>query len=185
MNPSLNLDPLLSQRNRFKSFLTSRLGGESDAEDVLQEGFIKAVQRIGELRDDERVTAWFYQVLRNAMIDHVRNRNSARQRELAWTELAERDGDEETTRQVCACYEALLPQLKTRDAELLRRVELGNEPVAEVAAALGITPNSASVSLHRARKELRRQLEQFCGDCAAGACLDCDCEKPRDDITKS
>lgn len=178
MNPSHDLDPLLSQRSRFKSFLTNRLGSESDAEDVLQDGFIKAAQCIGELRDGERVAAWFYQVLRHAMIDHVRSRSAARQREMAWIEQAEHD--EETTRQVCACYEALLPQLKPRDAELLRRVELGNEPVTAVASTLGITPNAASVTLHRARRELRRQLEQFCGDCASGACLDCDCAKPPD-----
>lgn len=174
------LDPLLAQRGRFKSFLAARLGNESDAEDVLQDGFIKAAKRIGELREDERVTAWFYQVLRHAMIDHVRSRSAARQRELAWIEQAERDGDDEARRAVCACYEALLPGMKPREAELLRRVELLNEPVAEVAAALGITTNNASVILHRARKELRTRLEQFCGECASGACLDCECGPPAD-----
>jgi hypothetical protein len=42
------------------------------------------------------------------------------------------------------------------------------------AADLGITPNNASVTLHRARGELRTKLVEFCGDCA---CLDnCECE---------
>jgi RNA polymerase sigma-70 factor (ECF subfamily) len=180
MTQARPLDPLLAQRGRFKSFLTARLGNESDAEDVLQDGFIKAAQRIGELREDDRVTAWFYQVLRHAMIDHVRSRSAARQRELAWLEQAERDADEESRREACACYEALLPGMKPREAELLRRVELLNEPVAEAAAALGITANNASVILHRARKDLRQRLEQFCGECASGACLDCDCGPPAD-----
>lgn len=178
MTEARPLDPLLAQRERFKSFLTARLGSESDAEDVLQDGFIKAAQRIGELRDDERVTAWFYQVLRHAMIDHVRSRSAARQRELAWLEQAERDIDDEGRREVCACYESLLTGMRSREAELLRRVELRNEPVADVAAALGVTANNASVILHRARKDLRTRLEQFCGECASGACLDCDCTPP-------
>jgi RNA polymerase sigma-70 factor (ECF subfamily) len=69
----------------------------------------------------------------------------------------------------------LLTELKPRDAELLRRVELNDEAVAEVARSLGLTEGAASVALHRARAVLRERLENFCGDCAKGACLDCDC----------
>lgn len=68
----------------------------------------------------------------------------------------------------------MLPTLKPMHAELLRRVELQGEPVAGAAAALGITANNASVTLHRARAELRTKLVDFCGDCQ---CLDnCECE---------
>jgi hypothetical protein len=39
---------------------------------------------------------------------------------------------------------------------------------------LGMTPNNASVTLHRARAELRMKLSRFCGDCP---CLDnCECD---------
>ena len=55
------------------------------------------------------------------------------------------------------------------------RVEIKGEPVKEAAQRMGLSANNASVTLHRARKELRQQLETFCGECAAGACLDCDC----------
>jgi DNA-directed RNA polymerase specialized sigma24 family protein len=68
--------------------------------------------------------------------------------------------------------------LKPAHADLLRRVELQDESVTAAAHALGITSNHASVTLHRARAELRRKLETFCGACAEGACLDCDCDDP-------
>jgi RNA polymerase sigma-70 factor (ECF subfamily) len=68
----------------------------------------------------------------------------------------------------------MLPTLKPTHAELLRRVELQGEPVAAAATALGMTANNASVTLHRARAELRTRLMDFCGDCK---CLDnCECE---------
>ena len=65
--------------------------------------------------------------------------------------------------------------LKPQHAELLRRVDLNGESVQDAARALKLTPNNASVTLHRARKELRSRLEAFCGACAEGACLDCNC----------
>ena len=77
--------------------------------------------------------------------------------------------------QLCTCLGGVVDTLKPQQAELLRRVDLDGEYVQAAAKALGLMPNNASVTLHRARKELRARLEVFCGDCADGACLDCDC----------
>lgn len=75
---------------------------------------------------------------------------------------------------------ALLPGLKPREAELVRRIELCDESVASVAGALGISPGAVSAALHRARATLRKGLEEFCGECARGGCLDCHCADPKD-----
>ena len=166
---------LLAHRHVFKAFLTSRVGNEADAEDLLQNGLVKAMERSGEIKDGEKAVAWFYQLLRNVLIDHVRSRSAAAKRDDAWaSNSATLADDEEAERQICACFEKMLPKLKPAQAELIRRVELKGEPVAKVAIALGMTANNASVTLHRARAELRTKLMDFCGDCA---CLDnCECE---------
>jgi RNA polymerase sigma factor (sigma-70 family) len=166
---------LLAHRHVFKSFVASRVGNEADAEDLLQNGLVKALHRAEEVKDGEKAVAWFYRLLRNVIIDHVRSRSAAAKREEAWAvEAAALRDDEETQRHICACFERMLPALKPMHAELLRRVELQDEPVAQAAAALGITPNNASVTLHRARGELRTKLVDFCGECQ---CLDnCECE---------
>jgi len=78
---------------------------------------------------------------------------------------------------LCSCFAHLLPSLKPTHAELLRRVDLEGRPVSATAIALGMTANNASVTLHRARAELRKKLQEFCGSCANGACLDCDCDR--------
>jgi RNA polymerase sigma-70 factor (ECF subfamily) len=166
---------LLAHRHVFKAFVASRVGNEADAEDLLQNGLIKAVQRADEIKDGEKAVAWFYRILRNVIIDHVRSRDAAARRDDAWASSnAALADDAEADRQICACFERLLPDLKPAHAALLRRVELQGETVASAAAALGITANNASVILHRARAELREKLVQFCGDCS---CLDdCSCE---------
>lgn len=166
---------LLAHRQVFKSFLASRIGNETDAEDLLQNGLVKALERSAKIKDGEKAVAWFYQVLRNVLIDHVRSRSAATRRDDAWASSTITLADDgEIERQICACFEKMLPAMKPAQAELLRRVELRGEPVAQVAVAMGITPNNASVTLHRARSELRAKLVDFCGDCA---CLEnCECE---------
>lgn len=166
---------LLAQRHVFKAFLSARVGNDADAEDLLQNSLAKALERSSEIKDGEKAVAWFYRVLRNAVVDHVRSRSAASRREENWTNetLALAD-DPEAERQLCGCFEKLLPALKPLHAELLRRVELQGQPVGQAAAELGITANHASVTLHRARAELHRKLVDFCGDCE---CLDnCECE---------
>lgn len=167
-------DALLAQRAKFKAFLVSRVGNAADAEDILQNGLLKAMQRSHEVRDETKLTAWFYQLLRHALIDHVRSRKSSSTLDRTWTEEVTA-APPEVERVLCGCFEALLPGLKPIQGALLRRVEIEGQPVAQAATELGITPNSASVTLHRARAVLREQLQEFCGDCARGACLDCDC----------
>jgi RNA polymerase sigma factor (sigma-70 family) len=165
---------LLAHRREFKAFLAARLGNDADAEDVLQNGLVKALQHAGALKQGERAVPWFYQLLRNAVIDHARSRNAANCREQAWaTQTATLRDDAEVHRQICGCFEKFLPALKPLQAELVRRVELQEQPVATAARELGLTPNQASVTLHRARAGLRQRLIEFCGDCR---CLDqCDC----------
>ena len=172
---------LNAQRNAFKAFLTARVGSATEAEDILQNGLLKAVQRAGELNDDAKLTAWFYQLLRHAIIDHYRSRGARRRRDDALGTLVASLGEDVAPApqawdaQLCRCLGSVVDTLKPQHAELLRQVDLDGETVEAAARVLKMTPNNASVTLHRARKELRTRLEAFCGACAEGACLDCNC----------
>lgn len=174
---------LNTQRSAFKAFLTARVGREAEAEDILKNGLLKAMQRADELQDAAKLTAWFYQLLRNAVIDHYRARSSVRRKHDALGEMIATLGEDISAApqgwaaQLCGCLGSVVAALKPQHTALLRRVDLEGESVQAVAQALGITPNNASVTLHRARKELREKLQAFCGACADGACLDCHCER--------
>jgi RNA polymerase sigma-70 factor (ECF subfamily) len=164
---------LLAQRETFRGFLRSRLGNDADADDLLQNSLIKALQRSDSLRDETRLEAWFYQVLRNAIADHVRHRDATRHREQAWMQLRD---DEEVRKHACNCLAGVITTLKPAHARLVHEVELQGASLATAAQRNGITPGNAGVILHRARREIRRRLELVCGDCSAQSCRDCDCE---------
>ncbi len=164
---------LLERRSLFRAFLRRRLNNDAEVDDLLQHALVKALQRRDSVRDGEKIVAWFYRLLRRTLIDHQRSESARRRRDDTW--LQQRTPDPASAAALCACLAGLLPKLEPRAAELVRRVDLAGEPVAQVAASLKLTPNAATVALHRARARLRRELVAFCGECTQGACLDCDC----------
>lgn len=174
---------LNTHRSAFKAFLVARVGSEAEAEDILQNGLLKALQRAGELQDEAKLTAWFYQLLRHAVIDHYRSRAAGRRRDdtlgATLAALGEDIAPPDWAAQLCTCLGSVVDTLKPAHAALLRRVDLNGESVQDAAKALKLTPNNASVTLHRARRDLREKLKSFCGACADGACLDCDCAPVR------
>lgn len=174
------LDLVVSEHERFASFLARRLGDRATAEDVLQTAYANVLARDAGPADRTRLTAWFFRVLRRALLDHRRaaaseeRRVRARARVLPWTEREEAALRED----VCACVGRLLPTLPREQADLLRRVEVEGASVRDAAAALGVTANAAAVRLHRARKALAARLRSLCGACSAHGCLRCECRPP-------
>ena len=172
---------LLENHRRFLTFLERRVGSREEAEEILQDAFVRGLQKADEIREDESAVAWFYRLLRNAVIDRYR-RQTARQRSLeAYSRQApeaDTDFEHDLERAVCACVNDLIPLLKPDYADLIRSVDLGGADITSTAEALGITPGNARVRLHRARAALRDELERSCRTCATHGCLDCTCSRP-------
>ncbi len=169
----------MKNHRQFREFLEHRVGNSSEAEDILQAAFLRSVEKGGTIRNDETVVAWFYRLLRNALIDHYRHRG-AENRALALAAGMASDGEEPEPvvgRAICQCINDLLPTLKESYAALLRRVDIEGSSIADVAAETGMTPNNVRVKLHRARSALRKQLELCSGACTEHGCLDCTCRQ--------
>ena len=172
---------LVDNHARFLGFLERRVGSRDEAEDILQEAFVRSIGRTDALQTSESATAWFYRVLRNALIDHHRREGT---RSRAFLQLAaEAEGetvaaDQELEAVACACITAMVDTLKPEYGAALRRVDLDGLSVRGFAEEAGITPGNAGVRLHRAREALRRQLARSCGTCLDHGCLDCRCGEP-------
>lgn len=167
--------PLIQNLDAFVNFVRSRTGDAELAADIVQECLLKAIRSDTQPQDDEGTVQWFYRILRHAIIDAHRRRTT-RERALTafeeqWPDMLSPDDE----RQLCQCMMAILPGLPEGEAELLRRVDLGGESPADLAAAAGERVNTVNVRLFRARKHLRERLELVCRTCAKHGCLDCEC----------
>lgn len=172
------IEALVREQGRFLAFLKRRLRDPTAAEDVLQDAYVKAVGKAHALADDQAVVPWFYQVLRNALVDHARRREARGRAETGAAAQAQDALGDALHDAVCACVTGLLPDLRADQAEILRRVEIDGERVKDVAQALGITASAAAVRLHRARRSLAEALGAVCGVCAHHGCRNCQCRGP-------
>ena len=168
---------LVKGHKQFLAFLERRVESRAVAEDILQAAFTRGLER-GAGVDDEKVVAWFYRVLRNAVIDHYRQRSTAERVTEAWArEFPDvQEPEAELRQEICQCVSSLLDTLKPEYREALRIVDLGEGKLKDLAQQSGITAENAAVRVHRARAALRRRIEQACGTCSVHGCLDCSCE---------
>ena len=175
----MTVDVLMASRERFLAFLTRRVGRREIAEEILQTAFLKVIEKGASIRDGERVEAWFYRLLRNAVIDHYRRQGAhGRHLERFTRNLgAEGSVDSGLDEAVCRCIGEIIPTLRPEYADVLKRVDLKEGALSEVSQELGLTVNNTTVRLHRARAALRKRLGEFCGACTKHGCLSCLCKR--------
>jgi RNA polymerase sigma factor (sigma-70 family) len=168
-------ETLVANHRAFLAFVQKRVGDRALAEDILQDAFVRGVEKFDAVRDT--AVGWFYRVLRNAIIDHHRRTAVAERRRekfVADSLLAE-DDDKELQAVVCGCVAQLAETLRPEYAAALRRIEIDGVSVKDYAAEAGISSNNAGVRVFRAREALRKQVVRACGTCAEHGCLDCTC----------
>ncbi|MFT3712851.1 MAG: sigma-70 family RNA polymerase sigma factor [Archangium sp.] len=172
------LEKLVASHREFLRFLERRLGGDrAQAEDVLQDAFVRSLPHAQDV-ELETAVAWFYRVLRNALIDRARRAGAS---QLALEKLTRELGDEhqpapDTRDAICQCIGQLAGTLKPEYAQALSALEVEGQSVADFASTHGITTNNANVRVHRAREALKKQVKSACGTCAEHGCVDCTCK---------
>jgi RNA polymerase sigma-70 factor (ECF subfamily) len=173
-------EALARERERFLKFVRARVADPQTALDVLQDALVRALSRLGDLRDEERAVPWFYSILRTTLADLGRRRAREGRADGGDALDAVADttpaADEERlgANASMACLERLLPLLRPEQAELLRAVDLGDETPEAYAARHGINLGAFRVRRHRARQALRAAILSVCR-CLVDVNADCVC----------
>jgi RNA polymerase sigma-70 factor (ECF subfamily) len=147
------------------------LGGAADAEDAVQDAFLRLMRGAEAFDGSVPFAAWLGRLVQVASIDLQRSTGRRRRREHeAATPLAtpiEESGDERVERLRRLVDE--LPEELRAPLELRFFDELSQR---ETAARLGLSENAVAVRIHRAKQELRRRLAQATGAVVAVPALD-------------
>jgi RNA polymerase sigma-70 factor (ECF subfamily) len=156
-------------RNLFR--LAFRMtGNEQDAEDIVQETFMKAYRQLAKFDGRASFSTWLYRIAANGSLDLIRSRNRRQeQQEPALEEgqemAASAAAGDPTPEQLAFSVELknlLAPALEQlspmeRAAFVLRHYEgLSTEDIGQ---ALGVQAGAAKHSVFRAVQKLRRALE--------------------------
>ncbi|MGQ9650030.1 MAG: RNA polymerase sigma factor [Phycisphaerae bacterium] len=158
---------------RLYGYFYRLTGRREDAEDLLQEVFVRVVRMIGRYEHDSRFDAWLFRIATNLVRDRVRRqRRSAdagasggRQDEAGILEdVADAEADRpddvlETTEQVDRLQWAL-KQLPEAEREVILLRHFSQMSFREVAEAMGTPLGTALARAHRGLAKLRRLMNE-------------------------
>ncbi len=155
----------LSQRYRRRLFAVCLrvLRDPEDAEDAVQETFVKLARRADTFRGDAKLSTWLYRIARNVCTDRVRyeaRRPATPIGEL--TEELDRPDEREATEahaEVAAVRDAL-GQLDERSRTLLLLVTVDGLSYAEAAEVSGLAVGTVKSRVSRARVTLGQLLRR-------------------------
>lgn len=144
----------------LRRFLRHRAGSDAEAEDLLQEVFLRALRRANGLCGIDNRRAWLFTAARNLLIDRLR---LARDQvplpdDLAAppeTVLAPVDG-------LAQCLPRVLAELSAQDREAIIRCDIEGMTQQDYARQLGLSLPAAKSRVQRARVRLKARLTEAC-----------------------
>ena len=150
-------------RKEIYLYLYSLCKKESLAEDLLQETFLKALLSLPD--DHTNMRAWLYMVARNLFY----NQQKKKSQEILMEEqkcFPEKNRDEDLLEKILEeenrriLYQAIR-RLEVKKREVIQMQYFGGMSQKEIAAVLHITPENVRVLAYRAKKELKKDLEEL------------------------
>lgn len=143
---------------RLRGFIAKRVREDVDIDDILQDAFTKIHAGLGELKDEDRLEAWLFQVTRRAIVDHYRRRRAVELRE----DVAEKPPAKDISAEVASWLDPMMSLIPEEDREALRLTDLEGLSQKELAVKLGLSLPGAKSRVQRARLRLKEAILDCC-----------------------
>ncbi len=156
----------------LKGYIERRVGSPDDAEDILQDVFLRIHVGLERLDDRERLAGWIYRITSNAITDFYRKRaraGTATERLESEARVAEQGSepegetdDVERDRSVARYVGTLVDTLPAKYREAVRLTELERMTRKEAAARARISESGMKSRVQRGRAQLKEALLECC-----------------------
>ncbi len=150
-------------RDKIYGLLWRISGGQHAlAEDLLQEAFVRAWQKLDLFRGDSRFGTWLHRLAVNVALSDRRSRMRIAGKEVAMDEHVDRTavGQKDVRADRQADLEQSIANLPERARAVLVLYDIEGYQHAEIAEMTGMAVGSSKAQLHRARKLLREELSK-------------------------
>jgi RNA polymerase sigma-70 factor (ECF subfamily) len=160
---------------RMKNLARNILGGKTDAEDAVQETFLKVQRSIASFRGQSSFVTWTFRILVNTCYDARRSR--LRKKEVSADDEPQRDDSAPRLEPRAAvahpalklALERALAKLTRHQRDVFLLYEVEGFHHAEISTMLEISETASKNTLFQAKKNLRQMLEAPRGGDAAGS----------------
>jgi RNA polymerase sigma-70 factor (ECF subfamily) len=157
------------------SFIYNLVGDRNQAEELVQEAFVRAYRRFGSMRDGRHLSSWLFGIARNVVREAVKRKYSERAsvslEQIDRLDLRDsRIGPDEpmlADELNRAVHEALAGLSEDGRAVFVLKV-LHRMRYREISRVTGSSVGKLKTDLHRARLQMRRRLMHYLGEDLSG-----------------
>ena len=155
------------------AFIAKRVANEAEADDIVQDVWLKMQRGLDGLKDQNRLISWIYQIARHAIIDHYRAPD--RRREMpaglaADLEVYQSSSSRQTAAkdsgrlrtELAGCLHPMIEQLSEDYRQAVTLVDLEGLTQRAAAVQLGLSLSGMKSRVQRGRRQLKRMLEACC-----------------------
>jgi RNA polymerase sigma-70 factor (ECF subfamily) len=144
----------------LRAFLTSRVKDAHQAEDLLQDIFIKALAQGNQFCELENTRAWLFRVAKNQMIDFQRTHKEYE--DVAPEQATEANTESPPVVNLATCLPVALKKMNAEDQEIIQHCDLDGMNQADYAKLKGLSLTGAKSRIQRARRRLKDELKNTC-----------------------
>lgn len=157
----MNLEYIWSEyRTGLKSFLHSKISNAADVDDLLQDILIKTYEKLHQVRSEESVKSWLFQLANHSIIDFYRR--NGKQQGLSIDDMWNTDVKTDAKQELSHCIDPFVKALNPESSELLMAIDLNGESQKEYAKSIGISYSTLKSRVKKARLELRGVFDDCC-----------------------
>ena len=161
-------------RDQLFGYVRRRVATVQDAEDIVQDVFVRIHANLAQLQDADRLTPWIYRIAHNAVIDYHRQRataGAALEKLAVETEQDPRgrsrddaldNGSSKPSAELADCTAALMERLPEKQRQAMALTELEGLTQKQAAEQLGLSVPGVKARVHRGRRQLKQLLLDCC-----------------------
>lgn len=151
---------------RAISIAHSVVGNVSDAEDLAQEGFLRAWSRRGSFTRGDQFGPWLFRIVTNLALDLLKHRRRVKHEELSYEDAGPRQDEPDTmarSREIASRVTEALAELPAAQKTVATLFLVQGFEHAEIAQLLSLTEGTVRSHLSLARRKLQERLKELHG----------------------
>ena len=159
--------------NGLRAFIAKRVANEAEADDIVQDVWLKMQRGLDGLKDRSRLVSWIYQIARHAIIDPYRAPGRGREMpaglaadlESYQSSSSRQTASEESGQlrtELAGCLRPMIERLPGEYRQAVILVDLEGLGQQEAAAQLGLSLSGMKSRVQRGHRQLKGMLEACC-----------------------
>ena len=161
---AISVSQIWKEHNQImENFIRKRVRNRQDAEDILQEAFLRIHISIKNLKDTTRIKAWVYRIVRNTISDYYRRKINRDETQSLNEDLAVSSSEEYFfNTEIYSCLNKIIPGLPRKYKQALIETQLENKSYKKFGEESELSLTGAKSRVQRAKSLLRRSLLSCC-----------------------